>query len=74
MKLECKLFLEAELLLSGIFHSFGLVQILIWITLIVQIRFDETADYFDRAKKVSLRSITILIFVILGIELTLILG
>ena len=40
----------------------------------MQIRFDETADYFDRAKKVSLRSITILIFVILGIELTLILG
>jgi len=49
-----------------------MVQILIWITLIFQVWFDETTEYFDKAKKVSIKMISIVTIILLAVELALI--
>ena len=40
--------LELESTTVGVYHMFNFAHLIIWLTLIVQVRFDDQAEYFKR--------------------------
>ena len=65
---NCKFELRIEHAASSVFHLFNVTHLVIWLTLIIHVRFDDQTSYFRRVIKWAYLALVTCLFILGSLE------